>query len=75
MEFVIDASELFQKAKEMLNDGKNRVIIDLLEEDTTLPDDPTPPCVAFSAFNTRTPFEVVDYDEIYVVDSTSTETE
>ncbi len=71
MEFIISASELFQKAKEILNDGMDRVIIDLCEEDTTLPDDPVPACVSFHAFKSSAPHPITDYDEIYVVDSSN----
>lgn len=71
MEFVISASALFQKAKEMLNDGMDRVIIDLCEEDATLPDDPVPACVSFQAFKSSAPDRIMDYDEIYVADSSN----
>lgn len=71
MEFTISASELFQKAKEILNDGMDCVTIDLFEEDTTDPDDPIPACVHFSAFNTSRPYEEIDYESIDVVDSSN----
>lgn len=67
MEYVISASELFQMAKKILNDGMDFVSIDLLEEDTTDPSDPIPPSVHFDAFKKSDPECWVDYEEIYVV--------
>lgn len=71
MEFTISASELFQKAKEILNDGMDRVTIDLFEEDTTDPEDPIPACVHFSAFRSSRPYEEIDYESIDVVGTSS----
>ena len=68
MEYIIKVSELYQKAKEMLNDGMDYVEISLCEPDTTDPDDPLPASVHFEAFKKTSSFEGVDYEDIEVAD-------
>lgn len=67
MNYVIKASELYQKAKEILNDGMDYVCISLLEEDDTDPDDILPPAVHFQAFTRENKSGWVDYEDVEVV--------
>ena len=68
MVFKISASELFQLAKEMLNDGMSEVEITYLEEDDLDGDDPLPPSLHFSA-RKKDDFLYVDYEDIEAVES------
>ena len=68
MDYVITASELYQKAKEILNSGMDYVAISLMEPDNSCPDDPLPADVHFEAFTTTCPAGWIDFDEIDVVD-------
>lgn len=71
MEYVISASELYQRAKEILNAGMDFVEISLCEPDDSVPDDPLPASVHFDAFRKSTPFEVIDFEDIDVVSDTT----
>ena len=71
MAYIVPASELFQMAKEILNDGMDYVEISLNQEDTTLPDDPTPPCVSFIGYRKNDPAGY-EYEEIYTVSPSET---
>lgn len=71
MEYVISASELYQRAKEILNAGMDYVEISLCEPDDSYPDDPLPASVHFEAFKKSTPFEAVIFDDIDVVTDTT----
>lgn len=66
MDFVVSASALFQRAKEMLNDGMDYVAISLMEPDDTLEDDPLPASVHFEAFKAHEPEMWIDYEDIDV---------
>lgn len=63
MAYIVKASELYQRAKEMLNDGMDFVEIDFHEGDDDLPR-----CVMFSAYG-QSDFGSIDYEEIYTVDT------
>lgn len=67
MQYIIRASDLYQKAKEILNSGMAYVSISLFEPDNTDPDDPLPACVHFSAFAEQMPGAFVDFEDIDVV--------
>ncbi len=67
VDFIIGASDLFQKAKEMLNDGMDYVVISLMEPDNTVPDLPLPASVHFDAFKAHMPEAWIDYEDIDVV--------
>lgn len=67
MSCTVRASDLFQRAKEILDDGNEFVTIDILPEDRTDPSLPIPACVSFSAFRRRDDF-ATDYDEIEAAD-------
>lgn len=69
MEYIVSASELFQKAKEILNSGMDRVEISLIEPDISDPDDPLPACVHFYAFKAGSPESRIDFEEIDVIES------
>lgn len=68
MQYIIDAHELYSKAKEIINAGMDYVEITLMEPDDYDPDDPIPVSVHFDAWNKRTPFEHVDFEDIDVID-------
>lgn len=68
MDYVITASELYQKAKEILNSGMDYVAISLMEPDNSCPDDPLPAGVHFEAFTKTCPDGWIDFEEIDVVD-------
>ena len=65
MEYIITASELYQKAKEILNDGMDYVVITLQEPDNSVPDFPLPAAVGFEAFK-KNGDDRVNYEEIDV---------
>ena len=67
MAYIVRASELFQKAKEILNDGMDFVELEYLEADNSFPDDPLPPSIVFSAFKKSDPLMSIDYEEIEVL--------
>ena len=67
MVYVISASELFQKAKEILNDGRDFVEISLMQPDNSDSDDPIPASVHFDAFGKRDFGGAIDYGDIDVV--------
>ena len=67
MDYVISASELYQRAKEMLNRGMDYVAISLMEPDDSDPDDPLPACVHFEAYKKSAPEAWIDFEEIDVV--------
>lgn len=67
MVYVISASELFRKAKEILNDGREFVEISLMEPDNSDPEDPIPASVHFDAFGKRDFGGAIDYGDIDVV--------
>ena len=69
MNYVVKASELYQRVKEMVDDGMDYVCIDLLEPDNSDPDCPIPASVHFEAFKSETTFEWVDYEYVDVTDS------
>lgn len=69
MEYIVSASDLFQKAKEILNSGMDLVEISLVEPDISDPDDPLPACVHFNAFKTNCPEARIDFEELDVVES------
>ena len=70
MDYIISASELYQKAKEILNDGMDYVAISFMEPDEIDTDDPLPAAVHFDAFKKSTPEAWIDFEEINVVDFT-----
>lgn len=59
MRITVSVSALYQKAKEMLNDGMDYVDIFISDEDEELP-----PAIFFSAWTKRAPEMAVDYDVI-----------
>lgn len=65
-QFVIPAMDLYNMAKDIINDGMDYAIISLLDADDSDPDDVIPPSVHFSACKKHSDAEV-DYDDIYVV--------
>ena len=69
MEYIVSASELFQKAKEILNSGMDLVETSLIEPDISDPDDPLPACVHFDAFKVGSPEARIDFEEIDVIES------
>lgn len=69
MGYIVRASELFQKAKEILDDGMDYVELEYLEEDTTLPGEPIPPSINFSGFKKDFTNVFVDYEDIDVLSS------
>ena len=66
MDYIISASELYQKAKEILNDGMDYVVISFMEPDETDSDDPLPAAVHFDAFKKHGSCVWTDYEEIDV---------
>ena len=66
MDFIVSASALFQRAKEMLNDGMDYVVISLVEPDNSVPNDPLPASVHFEAFKASEPEMWIDYEDIDV---------
>ena len=64
MKYIIPASELYQKAKEILNDGMEFVEISFMEPDE---EDDLPAAVHFEAYR-ASDFGSTDYEEIDVVD-------
>lgn len=65
MEYIIPASELYRKAKDILNAGMDYVVITLHDPDNSIPDDPLPASVGFEAFKKNADYRV-DYGEIDV---------
>lgn len=65
LEVTIRVSDLYARAKEMLEDGKDYVTITLEEPDTD-PDFEAPACITFSAFR-KDSFGSTEYDELYHV--------
>mgnify|MGYP006988891028 CR=1 FL=1 len=63
MRYIVSASELYQKAKEILNDGMDYIEISLME-----PDEDLPAAVHFQAWKKNAEYDV-DYEEIDVVES------
>lgn len=63
MRYIVSASDLYQKAKEIINDGMDYVEISLME-----PDDDLPAAVHFQAWKKNANCDE-DYEEIDVVDS------
>lgn len=62
MEYTVKTSDLYQRAKEMLNDGMTYVTISL-----NPPDGDLPACVSFSAWQEAYPEEQTDYDDLDVI--------
>lgn len=60
---TVSASELFQRAKEMLNDGNTHVTITLVE-----PDEELPASVSFEAWKAGSDYSV-GYDSIESIDA------
>ena len=65
MYYIISASELYQKAKEILKDGMDFVEISLFEPDEEFD---IPAGVHFEAFKKASPYEHIDYEDIDVID-------
>ena len=61
MTYTVKVSELYQRAKEMLDDGMDIVEVDFHEGDEYLPR-----CLMFCA-SSKSDFGGTDYDEIYTV--------
>ena len=64
MDYIISASELYQRAKEMLNRGMDYVSISLMDPDDSVPDDPLPACVHFEACSKKDTNSWFDFNEI-----------
>ncbi len=62
MEYIVKVSDLYQRAKEMLNDGMEYVRVDCVK-----PDGEIPACISFTAWRKCDDFEV-DYDELDALD-------
>lgn len=67
MNYIIRASDLYNRAKEILNSGMDYVEISLMEPDDSDPSDPLPAAVTFEAFRKHTPYERRLFEEIEVV--------
>ena len=63
MRYIISASDLYQKSKEILNDGMDFVEISFMD-----PDDDLPAAVHFQDWKKNADYDL-DYEEIDVVDS------
>lgn len=69
MEYIVKASELYQLAKEIINDGMDYVEISLIEADSE-----SPACVSFSAGRKNDLDGWEDYDYLDVTDPWSDKT-
>lgn len=70
IDYTLDASELYQMAKDIINSGCTQVTLTLLEADASDPEDPIPPCVSFKASTPREPDAYVDFGELDCVPGT-----
>ncbi|MBM6724322.1 hypothetical protein [Pseudoflavonifractor phocaeensis] len=65
-EIEISVKDLYEKAKMMLDDGMDTVVLRLCEADGE-GDDALPACVSFEASTSEAPFAGVDYEEIEAI--------
>ncbi len=63
MRYIVPASELYQKAKEILNDGMDYVEISFMEPDE---EDDLPAAIHFEAFK-KSSYGSVNYEEVDVI--------
>lgn len=64
MLLTVKVSELYQRVKEMHDDGMDYVKIMLSEADSSDPDMPLPPCISFTAWTEEESFAGIDYEEV-----------
>lgn len=64
MILTVKVSELFERVKEMHDDGMDYVDIYLSEEDISVPDIPLPPAINFTAWTEKESYMGIDYEEV-----------
>ena len=67
IDYTIDAYELYERAKDIINAGMDYAVISLCEPDDSDPDIPLPASVHFDAFSKREPAALVDFEDIDVI--------
>ncbi|ACD22656.1 hypothetical protein FDE76_14920 [Clostridium botulinum] len=67
---TIKVSELYERAKQMKDDGMDYVEVSILEDDDeNFKSDPLPTTLWLSANSKKEPFESVEYEEIEVIET------
>lgn len=64
MLLTVKVPELYQRVKEMYDDGMDFVEIMLSEADNSVPSMPLPPSISFIAWTEEEPFAGIDYEEV-----------
>lgn len=64
MELRVKVSELYERVKEMYDDGMDYVDIRLNPEDDSDSDSPLPACIMFDAISNDDPVCGVNYEEV-----------
>lgn len=64
MFLTVKVSDLYQRVKEMHDDGMDYAKISLSEADDSFPDVPLPPSISFAAWTESEPFAEIDYEEV-----------